>query len=112
MFKLHVDPNAADSVKTILAEVEKERIVQRAAWGDETYPGYSNEALKSLAAQAVDINQKAFLHNDQTWVTIFTEACLVAMAEDTQETKREKLIKAAETATAWIEDIDRRPKSE
>jgi hypothetical protein len=88
----------------ILHEVEKERLLQDAKWGEQHHPNGTSERFEIHAIMAKQDNESSA---PTTWWGILKEEMFEAAAETDEVKLREELIQVAAVAVAWIEDIDK-----
>ena len=91
----------------VLEEVQQERIVQHAKFGQPDWP----DGLLSwsrAAHRARNRCQEAFALGRGTWRHILEEEFCEALCAESDENLRDELIQVAAVAVAWVESIDRR----
>lgn len=96
----------------ILAQIRGERVKQVSKWGVQTHPDgtgptrtNTDRLVKARARDAFERTRSEGV----TWLAILDEEVAEAFVEQDLVKLRAELIQVAAVATAWIEDIDRRP---
>lgn len=99
--------------QAVLSEVLAERQRQYALFGVQSFPdgtgGPSIQALSDLVRRACD---QAFEQGEGTWLHIFLEEVLEALAEEDPAKIRAELLQAMGVGVQWIEDINRRQRAQ
>jgi hypothetical protein len=100
------------SYQCVARDVSIERWRQEAKWGEQNHPDGTCRPGDLQAAYIVrDLCDKRFSDGDGTWRDILAEEVAEAYACSDRNELRGELVQIAAVAMAWIEAIDRRPRS-
>lgn len=104
--------------RTILAEVNLERLAQDKRWGEQNHPdgtgrriqvtNDANSAAWKMAELARAATQRAAADGTVTWMQVLREEVAEAFAESDPGALRGELVQVAAVCVAWVEAIDRR----
>lgn len=95
----------------VLQEVDLERHRQDQRWGEQNHPDGTSAQNRQKAAAAKATCERKAAAGLVSWRDILLEEVHEAGAEEDPDALREELLQVAAVAVAWIEAIDRRPRS-
>lgn len=102
------------ATRSVLDEVEGERLAQDVRWGRQDHPDGTGVAPidRTMAQVAQSRCEIAFENGRGTYRHILDEEVAEAFAESDPARLRAELIQVAAVAVAWVEAIDRRERND